>query len=93
MSQFIYLLNAMEHASQADHPDKMGYARKRQAVLEYVEKLEASRGEAVQRITDEMMAAGAAALEGQGRSLTRLDAEKVYRAMHAERLSRSEQPK
>ena len=40
-SQFIYKLNAMEHASQADHPDKMGYADKRKAVLDYVVELEA----------------------------------------------------
>jgi hypothetical protein len=44
---FEYLLNAMEHASQADHPDKMGYADKRKAVLEYVAKLEADRSKYV----------------------------------------------
>ena len=41
MSDFIYKLNAMEHASQADHPDKMGYADKRKAVLDHVAALEA----------------------------------------------------
>src|SRR3990167_8525473 len=41
MSNFIYKLNAMEHASQAEHPDKMGYADKRKAVLGHVAELEA----------------------------------------------------
>jgi hypothetical protein len=40
MSRFIYLLNAMENAAQAANPAKEGYAAKRRAVLEYVEKLE-----------------------------------------------------
>ncbi len=40
MSGFIYKLNAMEHASQADHSDKMGYADKRKAVLSHVTELE-----------------------------------------------------
>ena len=46
MSQFIYLLNAMEDAAQAADPSTKGYGLKRRAVLEYVEKLEAVRGEA-----------------------------------------------
>ena len=41
MSDFSYKLNAMEHASQAEHPDKMGYADKRKAVLGHVAELEA----------------------------------------------------
>ena len=49
MSQFIYLLNAMEDAAQAADPSTKGYGLKRRAVLEYVEKLEAVRGEAEER--------------------------------------------
>jgi hypothetical protein len=41
MSQFIYLLNAFEGASQDDAPADVGYAEKRKAVLDYVAKLEA----------------------------------------------------
>jgi hypothetical protein len=46
MSQFIYLLNAMENAAQAADPSTAGYGLKRRAVLEYVEKLESSPPEA-----------------------------------------------
>lgn len=45
MSQFIYLLNAMEHASHQDNPSLHDYASKRKAVLEYVDRLESSRPE------------------------------------------------
>src|SRR3990167_7135716 len=41
MSDFSYKLNAMEHASQNEHPYKMGYADKRKAVLGHVAELEA----------------------------------------------------
>ena len=37
--RFIYLLNAMEHASQAHSPYMEGYDEKRKAVLRYVEDL------------------------------------------------------
>lgn len=47
MSQFIYLLNAFETASQHDTPAEVGYAAKRKALLEYVEKLESARPEAL----------------------------------------------
>lgn len=40
MSQFVYLLNALEAATHDDAPADVGYAEKRQAVLEYVAKLE-----------------------------------------------------
>lgn len=47
-TRFIYLLNAMERAAQAEHPAKEGYAEKRRAVLQYVEsrdaELRAARG-------------------------------------------------
>lgn len=46
MSQFIYLLNAFEAASQHDTPAEVGYPAKRKALLEYVEKLESARPEA-----------------------------------------------
>jgi hypothetical protein len=45
MSQFVYLLNAMERAAQAEFPAEHGYSDKRRAVLEYVAKLEAPRPE------------------------------------------------
>lgn len=40
-TQFDYLLNAFEQASQADEPAKEGYAEKRRALLAHVRKLEA----------------------------------------------------
>lgn len=40
MSNFDYLLNAFERASQADKPAEHGYAEKRRKLLEYVTKLE-----------------------------------------------------
>lgn len=39
-SKFIYLLNAMERAAQATNPAKAGYGAKRQAVLDYVRRIE-----------------------------------------------------
>jgi hypothetical protein len=39
-SPFDYLLNAMEYAAQQDDPWRAGYPSRRQAVLEYVRKLE-----------------------------------------------------
>lgn len=42
MSQFIYKLNAMEHAGQQPDPHLAGYGEKRVAVLEYVQTLEQS---------------------------------------------------
>ena len=42
MSPFVYLLNTMENAAQASDPSTAGYGLARRAVLEYVEKLEAS---------------------------------------------------
>ena len=39
-TSFEYLLNAMENAASHDNPSEHGYAKKRTAVLEYVEKLE-----------------------------------------------------
>lgn len=42
MSGFIYLLNALEGAAQSENPFERGYADKRRAVLEYVEKLEST---------------------------------------------------
>lgn len=50
MSQFIYLLNAFEAASQHDTPAAVGYAAKRKALLEYVEKLESARPEALRNL-------------------------------------------
>lgn len=47
MSQFIYLLNAFEAASQHNTPAEVGYGEKRKALLEYVEKLESARPEAL----------------------------------------------
>jgi len=41
-SPFIYLLNAFEAATHDDAPADVGYAEKRQAVLDYVAKLEAA---------------------------------------------------
>jgi hypothetical protein len=49
MSQFIYLLNAFEGASQDDAPADVGYAEKRKAVLDYVAKLEADAQRYVNR--------------------------------------------
>jgi hypothetical protein len=46
MSKFIYMLNRMENAAQASDPSTAGYGLARREVLEYVEKLEAARGEA-----------------------------------------------
>jgi hypothetical protein len=40
VSAFIYKLNAMENAAQAKNPSKAGYGDKREAVIEYVSKLE-----------------------------------------------------
>jgi hypothetical protein len=40
MSDFIYLLNAMENAGHARNPHQHGYIEKRQAVLDYVTALE-----------------------------------------------------
>ena len=40
MSQFTYLLNAMENAAQANDPATAGYGLARRAVLEYVQSLE-----------------------------------------------------
>lgn len=54
MSQFIYLLNAFEQASQSDNPSLLDYARKRKALLEHVEKLESARPE-VGKLTDEQI--------------------------------------
>ena len=39
-SPFVYLLNALENAAQADDPYRAGYPAARAAVLEYVAKLE-----------------------------------------------------
>jgi hypothetical protein len=39
-SQFIYLLNAFEEASQSDDPARHGYGEKRRKLIEYVERLE-----------------------------------------------------
>lgn len=39
VERFTYKLNAMEWAAQADEPSKVGYAEKRQAVLDFVRKL------------------------------------------------------
>lgn len=47
MSQFIYLLNAMERAAQAENPAEHDYGAKRRAVLEYVAKLETTPPEAL----------------------------------------------
>jgi hypothetical protein len=55
-SPFDYLLNAMEYAAQQDEPYKAGYASKRQAVLEYVRKLEKAPPEG--EPTEEMLDAG-----------------------------------
>lgn len=57
MSQFIYLLNAFEAASQHDTPAEVGYAAKRKALLEYVEKLESARPEVVQNGWNDAIAA------------------------------------
>lgn len=38
--KFIYLLNAMERASQSSAPAANGYGAKREAVLKYVEQAE-----------------------------------------------------
>lgn len=51
MSQFIYLLNAMEHASSFRNPSDHGYAEKRQAVLDYVARLESPEATAWQDCT------------------------------------------
>lgn len=40
MTKFDYLLNAFEHASQADEPSAHGYAANRQALFAYVRGLE-----------------------------------------------------
>ena len=42
MTQFDYLLNAFEHASQATRPAAEGYADKRKALFAYVRGLEAA---------------------------------------------------
>jgi hypothetical protein len=39
-TQFDYLLNAFEHASQSDDPAKLGYSDKRKALIAYVRDLE-----------------------------------------------------
>lgn len=41
-TQFDYLLNAFEQASQADEPAKEGYGEKRRALLAHVRELEAN---------------------------------------------------
>lgn len=46
MTHFDYLLNAFEHASQADNPAKEGYAEKRRALLAYVRELESYKQDA-----------------------------------------------
>ena len=43
MSDFDYLLNAFEAASQSDKPAANGYANKRKALFAYVRELEAAR--------------------------------------------------
>jgi len=40
LTQFDYLLNAFEDASQSAEPAKNGYAEKRRALFEYVRDLE-----------------------------------------------------
>lgn len=40
-TQFDYLLNSFEHASQSDKPAENGYAQKRRALFAYVRELEA----------------------------------------------------
>jgi hypothetical protein len=47
-SPFDYLLNAMEYAAQQDDPWRAGYPSRRQAVLEYVRKLEKVHPEELQ---------------------------------------------
>lgn len=44
-TQFDYLLNALERASQADKPAEHGYAEKRGALFAYVRRLEALQRE------------------------------------------------
>jgi hypothetical protein len=39
-TQFNYLLNAFEHASQSDKPAENGYGQKRRALLAHVRELE-----------------------------------------------------
>jgi hypothetical protein len=39
-TQFDYLLNAFEQASQSDDPARNGYAEKRHALFSYVRRLE-----------------------------------------------------
>lgn len=41
-TQFDYLLNTLEHASQADDPAKAGYGEARKALFAYVRSLEKS---------------------------------------------------
>lgn len=43
LTQFDYLLNAMEAAAQHENPAEHGYAQKRQALFAYVRGLEAIR--------------------------------------------------
>jgi hypothetical protein len=46
-TQFDYLLNALERASQADNPAEHGYADKRRSLFAYVRELEARAGVAM----------------------------------------------
>jgi hypothetical protein len=52
-TQFDYLLNAFEQASQSDKPAEHGYANKRKALLDYVRKLEGNTPASV--LTDEQI--------------------------------------
>jgi hypothetical protein len=44
---FMYLLNAFEQASQADHPADHGYGDKRRALVAYVRQLDSDAAQAV----------------------------------------------
>jgi ribosomal protein L37AE/L43A len=45
LTQFDYLLNAFELATQADHPSALSYGDKRRALFDYVRKAEAALDE------------------------------------------------
>jgi hypothetical protein len=63
-TQFNYLLNAFEHASQEKYPAKAGYAGKRKALLEHVRELERKATMADQLAPVLAFLAGEAPLDG-----------------------------
>lgn len=59
LTQFDYLLNAMEAARQQDNPAEHGYGNKRKALFVYVRGLEAAQAQPARVLTDaEIIAIG-----------------------------------